>query len=275
MKLVIGTPVLNQYELTREHFKSVVATVGDPDTYHQVVFDNGSVPVYESTPGTDVIHNGQNRGFYYPLKQLAEAHPDADLIGLMHNDVFFYEYGWDLRVKDCFATDPKLGLIGLVGSSQVDSAGGRGGGTMMNFRGAVGQQQAGIRLTDLAPAVCLDSLFMVFRREVIPSLLIDENITLCHFYDKIWTMRTIEAGWRVGVLGIDIDHMGGQTSTTSDYDQTARAWCEKRGIPVPQSGDLAMYLEAERRWLTEYRDQKHFIPCSISPTYEITYPDKA
>ena len=112
----------------------------------------------------------------------------------------------------------------------------------------------------------------MLRRDVIPSLGIDEDIALCHFYDRIWTLRTIEAGWHVGVLGIEIDHRGGITSTGNDYNQTAIDWCQSRGIAVENNnGDLAMYLEAERRYLTEYREGKHMIPCQINSSYDIDY----
>ena len=268
MKLVLGIPVVNQVELTTECIESIIGTVSSPTGLFCVTIDNGSTPAYQ---GNLVLRNEINRGYYYPLKQLYDTFPNTDLIALCHNDLLFYEHGWDERLKDCFERDPQLGLVGFAGSSQVDAAGGRGTGTMMNFRGERGQTQAGYRISGIEPAVSLDSLFMCFRREVIPSLLIDDDIALCHFYDRIWTLRTIEAGWHVGVLGIEIDHQGGQTSTGGDYNATAIQWCEAHGIPVENgNGDLAMYLEAERRYLTEYRDEKHLIPCSINSNYDIT-----
>jgi len=278
MKIVLGLPVVGQEHLTQQCVESIETTVYDRTQFQLVLVDNGSQPSFDtSSYAGDVFpltgyRNEANLGFYYPLLQLSQRYPDAELLGLAHNDVLFYENGWDQRLRLAFQSDPKLGLVGLCGSNQADLAGGRGGGTMMRFRGDKGQQQAGERVTELRPAVLLDSLFLMFRRDVIPHLNIDEDISLCHFYDKIWSLRTIEAGYHVAVLGSEIDHLGGQTSTSKAYDDVARAWCEQRGIPVPTSGDLAMYLEAERRFLSEYRDQKRLLPCMVHANYRLWKP---
>ena len=278
MKIVLGLPVVGQEHLTQQCVESIETTVYDRTQFQLVLVDNGSQPSFDtSSYAGDVFpltgyRNEANLGFYYPLLQLSQRYPDAELLGLAHNDVLFYENGWDQRLRLAFQSDPKLGLVGLCGSWQADAAGGRGGGTMMRFRGKKGQQQAGERIDDLRPAALLDSLFLLFRRDVIPHLKIDSDISLCHFYDKIWSLRTIEAGYHVAVLGSEIDHLGGQTSTSTAYDDAARAWCEQRAIPVPESGDKAMYREAERRFLSEYRDQKRFLPCAVRPDYSLWRP---
>ena len=137
MRLVLGIPVVNQVALTTECVESIVGTVSSPSDFFCVTIDNGSTPAYQ---GNLVIRNEVNRGYYYPLKQLYDTFPEADLIALVHNDVLFYERGWDMRLRASFIKDPKLGLVGFAGSAQIDAAGGRGTGTMMNFRGAQGQQ---------------------------------------------------------------------------------------------------------------------------------------
>lgn len=188
-------------------------------------------------------------------------------------------------MKESFDGDSKLGLVGLCGSWEADSHGGRGGGTMCFFRGEKGQtQDAGMRIYDLRPAILLDSLFMMFRRSAIPDLKIDENVAPCHFYDKIWSCRMIEAGWKVAVLGSEIDHIGGQTAVLeASYNDAARDWCIAQGIDyfnhktnltnevvVGENPGLAVYLEAERRFLTEYRDTKRLFPCVVDLDWNIS-----
>lgn len=286
--IVLGIPVVNQHKLTQESLHALAnATTTFPQEVKVVVIDNGSretydlseFPVAEYPFQFTLLKNKENLGYYYPLLQLYEQYPDAEFLGLMHNDVFMYEPGWEARIVAEFRKDQHLGLIGLCGSNEVDTNGGRGGGTMCNFNGTRGQSQAaGLKITDLRPAVCLDSLFMLFRREVIPQLQIDDHIAPCHFYDKLWALRTVENHWRVGVLGLEIDHMGGMTAIgDTQYWEDAVTWCKKEGIELVKNGagdpdgGLTVYLEAEKRFLSEYRDQKKRIPCRISDQWIVRY----
>lgn len=287
--IVLGIPVVNQKQLTKDCLHALSnSTTKFPNEVNVVVIDNGSrtqkyspfdFPHKNYPFNIKLKQNKQNLGYYLPLRQLYEEYPDAEFIGLMHNDVFIYEPGWEERIVNEFRKDQHLGLIGLVGSNEVDSNGGRGGGTMCNFNGTRGQSQsAGLKITELHPAMILDSLFMMFRREVIPQLLIDEKIAPCHFYDKIWSMRTIENNWRVGCLGLEIDHMGGMTAIgDTQYWDDAVSWCKANNIPLvkndigDEDGGLTVYIEAERRFLSEYRDQKKRIPSRINDQWIVRY----
>ena len=137
------------------------------------------------------------------------------------------------------------------------------------FRGERGQSQAaGLRIDNLRAAAVLDSLFMAFRREVAELLVSQEEPTPAHFYDKIWPMRAIEAGWHVGVMGIEVDHLGGTTLVAEPayYHDMAR-WCQENGIDPGENPGMAVYLEAERRWLSEYRDTKKLMPGAVGGNY--------
>lgn len=276
--MIIGCPVMDKEEMTKEFVEYLNTTIEDTDNFKLVFIDNGSdtpykVEDYPSKFPIEIIYNKENRGYYYPLLQLYEKYDD-ELIGLVHNDVLFYEKNWHKRMEEGFANDPKLGLIGIVGSNEIDSGGGRGGGTMCFYRGEKGQSQAaGLRITDLRAALVLDSVFMLFRREVVPSLKIDNDITLCHFYDRIWPCRTIEAGYRVAVLGTEVDHVSGITACGNPkFLQQCIDWLDKRNIPLTPPYNFAeteMYLVGERRFLGEFRDEKHFLPCLIKDDYTI------
>lgn len=277
--IVLGVPVINQKTHTKELIDSLVETVSSPENFHLVLIDNGSTDEYKlSDYNTDfkisLIKNDKNLGYYYPLKQVYEEFSkEGDLVGLMHNDLYFYEKGWDKKINNEFEKVEKLGLVGLVGSYEVDRMGGRGGGTMCFFRGERGEgQSAGTRLSDLHPAVCLDSLFMLFNREAIPGLKIDSSISPCHFFDRIWSIRTVENGWKVAVLGVEIDHKGGTTSIAEEEYQRISSfeWCKEHGIEVVDgSADLAIYLHGERLFLSEYRDSKAMIPCRVDRNWNI------
>lgn len=90
-----------------------------------------------------------------------------------------------------------------------------------------------------------------------------KDITLAHFYDRIWPIRTIEAGYHVVTMGLEIDHIGGLTTTGNErYRNDCIKWLEDRNIPY-DNPETEMYLVAERRYLQEYRDEKRFLPAII------------
>lgn len=316
--MIIGLPVVEGHKLTEVALEHLTKNAVMAST-KAVVIDNGSDQSYEKWLGPDaecnckdkngqvidLIRNEENIGYYQPLKQLYDAYPDEEYIGLMHNDLMLYEKGWDRRMAMAFHEDPQLGLIGLCGSREVDERGGRGGHTVCNFMGRevpVGDQiwkgqdpSAGRRIEGIEPAIVLDSLFMLFRRDVIPHLVREdekwEDITLAHFYDRIWPIRTIEAGYHVITMGSDNDHIGGMTTTGNEryrndcikfLDDRGIAWREDdSGIIAAERSDprnvpcgnpeTQMYLVAEDRYLHEYRDQKRWLPAIIREGYNVTH----
>jgi hypothetical protein len=271
----LGVPVVDNHELLMQLLVSIRNTVESPEQLTVVVFDNASTRPY----GGDfdftwpfkvvTVRSEVNRGFYRPILDLALEATPADLVGLCHNDLVIYEKGWDRRLRECFVRDGRLGMVGFCGSNQVDERGGRGGGTMVNFRGERGArtEDTGTRLTDLAPALIYDSLFIAMRQPVVACLKVDDNIQLNHFGDRIWPMRAIENEWRVGVLGIECDHLGGQTVVgIPRIEEDSRKWCEAHGVDIPKGmqAGTAVYLYAENLWLSEFRDRKHLIPAAMN-----------
>lgn len=286
--MILGIPVVDGHDLTDALLKSLEQTVTG-ENFEVVIFDNNSDKPYKQKDFNDyifpvnVVWSDTNLGFYRPLENLKMLYQD-ELIGLIHNDMVIYEHGWNERMEAAFSADPLLGLVGLCGSSELDSLGGRGGGTKCYFRGAevkIGDriikaqsQDAGLRITDLAPSVVLDSLFMMFRRGAIEHLVVAEgetwsDITLAHFYDRIWPCRVIEAGMHVATMGVECDHLGGMTTTGNErYRDDCIKWFKDRGLPY-DNPETDMYLIAEQRFLQEYREQKHFMPVTIDAGYNL------
>lgn len=306
--MILALPVVDGQELTKAVLDSLEQTVTG-DNFKVVIFDNASDTSYNeddykdySFP-VDVVEIAENIGYYAPLEIIASAYED-ELIGLAHNDLVYYERGWNERMEQSFRNDEKLGLVGLCGSNEIDGLGGRGGGTVCYFRGDVvnvgdrqirGQDQAaGRRTPDLVPSACLDSLFMMFRRDAIESLVHKEDewqeITLAHFYDRIWPLRLIEAGWHVATLGVECDHLGGMTTSGNErYRDDCIKWLDDHNIPWRIGEDnqdqviaaeredyrnqpcgnpeTQMYFVAEDRYLTEYREEKKLIPCIVHGDY--------
>lgn len=295
--MILGIPVVDGHELTKALLDSLEKTVTGND-FLAVIIDNASEKLYQPEDwlgysfDVDIIRLPKNLGYYMPLKILAKDYPDDQLTGLIHNDMVLYEHGWNERMEHSFAMDEKLALVGLCGSNEIDGLGGRGGGTVCYFRGddvQIGDsvirgqsQDAGRRTADLVPSACLDSLFMMFRTSAIPDLVTVEDpwrdITLAHFYDRIWPVRLIERGWHVATLGVECDHLGGMTTTGNErYRNDCITWLDEHKVAwrLEDGGcgnpETQMYLVAENRYLGEYRDTKHFIPMRVHGDYRVEH----
>jgi hypothetical protein len=265
----LGVPVVDQYELTKDCISTALDNAVYPESLDLIVIDNGSQHPYTDTAiPAKVIRLPENQGYYLPILLMAELSTDADLIGLMHNDHFIFEKGWDKRVIEAFVHNVDLGMVGTCGSDEVDDRGGRGGGTMCNFPDSSDRFQlqihTGKKVTGLHPALIFDSMFMVMRRPVVADLVVDIRTAPCHFYDKIWSMRSIHSGWENAVLGLEVGHMGGKTAVEMNaIEEVAERWCQQEGISYEANkAGLALYLEAERRWLEEGR-RTGFVPSKI------------
>ena len=108
-----------------------------------------------------------------------------------------------------------------------------------------------------------------------------------HFYDRVLSCQTLEAGWEIVVLGIACDHIGGRTMGEPKYEKLCKDWSrDNLGITEVSQWEeknsewfhditnpnhdkplndwnSVIYNEAQKRFLKEWRDEKHFIPKSI------------
>jgi GT2 family glycosyltransferase len=301
MKLSIIYPVLNQFPLAQAAVDSAIQNLSGEHEVEIVILDNNSdivitspfiSPQFLPSKRQKVIRYNKNIGVY-PTFWEALKYTDTDIIAYLHSDLIICEKGWDKRLLKAFEDDPKLGLVGFIGSSEIDSAGGRGYGTTSNFQGKAhirgnllkvsklvwNGSHARIhgRMSDgLSPAKVVDGCAMVFRRSVLEQIPERKDFPPHHFYDRLLSCEVIELGYKVAVLGIACDHISNATvSHEQKYWDMAEAWARAHGLvpvleglkfdtsAVKPNWDMALYKEAERQWLSEYRDIKHFIPCKI------------
>lgn len=293
MKLSVVFPVHNQHALASAVLDLAIANLAGNNDVEFVVIDNGSaqpflyVPTNASTGFTfKLVRLTTNIGVY-PIFWEALKHATGGIIAVLHSDVFIAEKGWDTRVLQAFESNERLGLVGFVGSNEIDAAGGRGLGTCSNFIGLEYHDKGaswkgspaevhGRRETAISKSAVVDGCVMIFRRSVLDAIPQRADFPPHHFYDRLLSCEVLERGYEVAVLGVGFDHIGGQTVNQEDsYSTMASAWAEKNlGIKSPgeyvsafgnpaHNWDTVIYLEAERRWISEYRDQKHLIPCKV------------
>lgn len=306
MRLSIVIGVLNQFELSTRVIEFLCDNLSYGKDVQMIVIDNGSdTPFLEHINSTvtikrlsetlgefTVIRNDTNVG-NYPLFFQGINYCKAPVAAFLHSDLFVYQKDWDAAVTAVFDANPNLGLVGFIGSTELDSFGGRGLGTVSNFQGATVDKWTGSVSTIhgrkdegfIIDGAVVDGCAMIFRKDTFLALEHKENFPPHHFYDRLMSAQVRAMGQKVAILGIKCDHISGQTANQEGkWHDTAREWCEKNlGITEPQqwveknrtwwsntmnpsrghtpSGwDHAVYLEAERLFLTEYRDEKKIVP---------------
>lgn len=322
IKLTIVVGVLNQFKLVDRALSLMVSKIARPQEVELIVIDNGSEPQFSGTEfpaiaaepkfkelaSLKIVRNDHNTG-NYPMFRQGYEYAKGEIVAFLHSDVFIYQDGWDDSVIAQFDGREDLGLVGFIGSTEIDFHGGRGGGTVSNMQGRTvlqftnamsllpptealkqwtgsaghihGRQSGGMTVDGSV----VDGCVMIFRKSVLSRIGFKDTLPPHHFYDRIMSVQVAELGYRVGILGIEFDHVSGQVAnheqkwqdTSKEWFKshlgldTPQAWAELRKDwvnngnnpsvgKIPDQWDYAAYLEAEYQFLSEYRDQKRLIP---------------
>lgn len=289
MKLTVIFSVFNQHPLATLAIAKTLENAELHDT-NILVLDNGSaVPFVVGdeyiASKTKVVRAEKNIGVY-PIfwEALKYIDQDTEIVAFLHSDLIVAEKGWDKRVIEAFESNSRLALIGFVGSNEIDYNGGRGLGTTSNFQGGTYSEETnpednpepktwisspaeahGKRNVGISKAAVVDGCAMIFRREVLESIDQRPDYPPHHFYDRLLSCEVQERGWEVAVLGIACDHISGQTvNQEQGYHDLAKEWCQSHlMIATDNNWDAAVYDEAGRQWITEYRGIKHMVPRKV------------
>jgi GT2 family glycosyltransferase len=299
MKLSIVVPVLNQHELAKVALEETLRNLDLSIPTEVVIIDNGSDELFQFNyfVGITRMHNDGNLSIrvvrneksigVYPTFKQGMAETTGDIVAFFHSDVVVWEKGWNARLLQPFESSPNLGLVGFIGSNEIDSNGGRGGGTTSNFQGKTlsgAMSETGIqnhwigspaeahgkRSHGFSQAAVVDGCVMVLNRQAWERIGSRDNFPPHHFYDRLISTQMLEAGFMVGVLGIAFDHISGQTvNREREYQVMAHKWLSGchgpfYGLPFVEgfNYDLPMYATAERMWLEEYRG-KGLVPTRV------------
>jgi hypothetical protein len=270
MKLNVVIPAAHNPEMTRRCLELATKNATDPCT---------TVGVFDNGVGYGLWGTGVNVGNYEVFVQIRNI--DTDVVLVIHNDLFIWEEGYDKRILAAFGRDAELGLLGFVGSDTFDIAGGRGQDAWSNFMGWEGCAPAehhGPRVQEFKAAANLDGCAMAFRQEALRDVCpATDDPPPHHFYDRLFCALMMAGGWHVGFLGIQCDHLNGQTANVFDgYHDLAREWCERNECVRTGNPDQDVYLEAEHRFLEEWRDNRRFIPLKVGQDHSIyhTHPTR-
>lgn len=276
MRLGIVVTVLGQHEMVRVALQQLLENKTNPET-EIIVVDNGGD--FQPPAGVSLSQPSSNLGVYPVFKYAFDNFTDFDVLAFLHSDVMVVEKGFDQRIIDSFEARKSLGMIGFIGSNEIDQAGGRGVGTMGNFQGFTYQSAGasptlvwqgspaeahGRRMAAEAAAAVVDGCVMIIRREAWEDIGYREDFPPHHFYDRLISTQLLERHWAIIVMGVAFDHLGGQTvSREQRYPDMAQEWCRRRNILMEGNWDNTVYKHAEIAWLREYRDLKHLVPIRV------------
>lgn len=293
MKLSVIFPVFNQFPLATTALDIAMYNLSGKEDVEVIVLDNGSAECfyckykeeYDKKLPPNVTFRGvkvdKNIGVY-PTFWWGLQEAKGDVLAFFHSDLMVTEKNWDERVLYEFKRDTTLGLLGFIGSNEIDSSGGRGSGTTSNFQGndykngdGLGSpsiwrgspaEAHGRKSRGYSRATVVDGCSMVFRRSVLEQIKQRENFPPHHFYDRLLSSEVRELGYTMEVLGIECDHISGQTvNQEPGYNDMAKEWADSHGLTMDSvhNWDSVLYREAERQWLKEYRDEKRLVPCKV------------
>ena len=221
----------------------------------------------------------------YPAFKFWMENTTGDIMLFIHNDVMIDEYGFDVLLRYVFQKDQNLGMVGFVGSDELNEKGGRGWGTTSNFLGKTYSYNNktwegtpaslhGMQYDGLTPAVMVDGCSMAIRRNVWNKLGYHPAESIYYFYDRLMCCRILEVGYRIGTLGVACDHIANQTASKEiKYHEKVHRLFEKlygnENVPTVKDStgninwDMSLHAEVKRRFLKEWRDDKHIIPIQI------------
>lgn len=196
----------------------------------------------------------ENRGIMEAYQAIYESFPEA-MIAYIHDDVIIHERGWDARIMREFE-DPQVGIVGFAGAPglghpQMYAPGvqyhhqllGRVG-FMSNLRNA---EIHGRRFNGERDVAVLDGLGIIVRREVLeraggwPL-----GTPIGYFmYDAWICCMARRLGYKVRLVGIDCDHLGGRSTglnpkvTADEYEPAHRyIYDEFRDVLPAMVGEL-------------------------------------
>lgn len=218
----------------------------------------------------------------YPAFRFWMEQTKGDIMLFMHNDIIIEDFGFDVLIRYTFHKYPQLGIVGFVGSDEMDAKGSRSWGTTSNFLGktyefkgnkwsgkgalSVGRQ----RYDGLSASAAIDGCAMSFGRKGWNTLK-EKDLPMPYYdYDRIMCCRYLESGWKVATLGIACDHISNMTAANEmKWHDNVKEIGTKLNIPTVNdvtgkaNWDISLHAESKRRFIKEWRDEKHFIPRKV------------
>ena len=214
--------VWNQLSYTKLAVESIVKSTDS--LFELIVIDNGSRPevkaYFDSLKGLmdlQYIRNEENVG---PIKAINIGISRAKYyyVCAIHNDVLILERGWLEKIGSVMERDPKIGLIGLAGRTEIYKEGCVNEDSLKH--NLQNEDLNSPMREDVAEVAVVDGLCFVMRQELLEKIHgLDEAYGYMHCYDLDLSLQSREAGYKNAVVKIEAMHIGngGMTRKLREY----------------------------------------------------------
>lgn len=208
------------------------------------------------------IDNSRGQFSIFQAYNEGVARAKGDILCFMHDDILFRSNDWGKVVVESFSSNPNMGALGVAGghfmpdcpsswstckttSYHVWQTNRHGSATEYGCN----DYTNGKRLVEV---VCLDGLFMCFRRSLFDTIRFDDNtFSGFHCYDSDICMQVLSMGYSVNVtFDIDIEHRSNGACNQQYYDNL-ELWHNKWHGQLPITRGIIL-TDNEKRLHQEY-----------------------
>lgn len=197
----------------------------------QEVFDRHCLPAIAAFGGADATlitsPDTPIAGTYNQMLQASLEMDDVEAIVLLRQDVEITDPRFLTKVREAFARDPELAVIGPVGGQGVTTL---RWWQAPKWFGRLGTPQGTFTGVNEAHDVdCVDGLCMILRADLAARIRFDDiAFTGRSGYDVDLCFRVREAGLRVAVEPIEVVRHGNAHDDDESFRSAAAAWQGKR-----------------------------------------------
>ena len=212
----------------------------------------------------EIISIDNSRGQFSIFQAYNEgvARAKGDILCFMHDDILFRSNDWSKVVVESFSSNPNMGALGVAGGHFMPDCP-CSWSTCKTTSYHVWQTNRDGSATEygctnytngkrLVEVVCLDGLFMCFRRSLFDTIRFDDNtFSGFHCYDSDICMQVLSMGYSVNVtFDIDIEHRSNGACNQQYYDNL-ELWHKKWHGQLPITRGIIL-TDNEKRLHQEY-----------------------
>jgi len=236
-------PVLNKIQTTQKCINHI-REYNKNSVFELIIVDNAST---DSTPevlsrdhSIVYLRNEENLGLSKAYN-LASRKAQGDIFCFMHNDVFVFKKGWVNIIRNFILDTPDAGVVGLYGAKTIRTDGSFRGKTIVH---AIKNKPVIRKPFERVSVV--DGLLMAIHKKVFEEIKGYSEDFSIHYYDKDFSMKSLNRGFMNYVLNIPFEHICATTRRQIESEDKVREEARK------------LFIE---RW-------KSFLPADVSTWWD-------
>lgn len=229
---------------TRQMFKQLEKVTGN---YSLIIVNNGfdDRDFLESLNTEHYIENEVNVGTIKAINQGLDV-AEGKYIAVLHADLLIFEEGWLDHIIQFMERRVDVGLVGLAGRHAIKADGTYDESTTLTKM--IGYPASYLPTWRFTEVATIDGLGWVMRNI---GLRLEEDYGLMHYYDLDLSLQNIEAGYKVYVAAVEIEHLAdplGEMRSSRD---------EGEYLAAIGGDDESYYAEVKKKFLDKWQ---HVLP---------------